>query len=234
MKVRIPDIGDAFVLKKAWTFSLYPERRNGDMWLKHTGKEYEYRSRDENPVKVTLEEGTALRVDRIYIRKGQKDFSSLSFNMKDGKKNLRFWAKLKEVNEIEADIVLESQTAATIKWHYFRRGYETDRVYSKQNDFKPLINSKPGQDHTVTCYVDGVEKYKCIERLVTQELMPKTIYQNGQGWSAMYRLHYTYTLYNLKGEQISDAYKSSQTIKDKVKNLENNNFENACITSHFA
>lgn len=66
---------------------------------------------------VTLPSKTKLRVDRIYIRKGQDAFSSLSFLImscplkhltasKDGGtfpkyQKRRFWAKLDDVNSIE-------------------------------------------------------------------------------------------------------------------------------------
>jgi len=67
---------------------------------------------------VTIPAGTILKVDRIYIRKGSKDYSSITFfaNMpavelvrrqnfkkikKERKKAIRFWAKLSECNEIE-------------------------------------------------------------------------------------------------------------------------------------
>lgn len=65
---------------------------------------------------VTLPMGTILTVDRIYVRKGSSDFSSISFNVdkKSIEKNFsdfatrvagskgrcRFWAKLKDCNKI--------------------------------------------------------------------------------------------------------------------------------------
>lgn len=65
----------------------------------------------------TLPKGITLTVDRIYIRNGAKDFSSISFRLNiDPKKPLkfvgtdivipkgiRFWAKLDECNNIEFD-----------------------------------------------------------------------------------------------------------------------------------
>lgn len=66
---------------------------------------------------VTLPAETVLRVDRIYIRKGAEDYSSVSFNViscplehltpaKEGGsfpkyQKRRFWAKLDDVNKIE-------------------------------------------------------------------------------------------------------------------------------------
>ncbi|AHC30548.1 hypothetical protein CC53_gp131 [Rhizobium phage vB_RleS_L338C] len=71
-------------------------------------------------IPATLPRGTILRVDRIYIRKGNEDYSSLSFyitetahaalqpvktkkGFKKGRK--RFWAKLAEVNTLRVEHV---------------------------------------------------------------------------------------------------------------------------------
>jgi hypothetical protein len=67
---------------------------------------------------VTIPAGTILAIDRIYIRKGSSDFSSITFYAKNlgeiekivdkwhkprkaKQKALRFWAKLSDVNTIE-------------------------------------------------------------------------------------------------------------------------------------
>lgn len=68
---------------------------------------------------MTLPAGTILKVDRIYIRKGNSDYSSISFyasglgkvevwapsygndRTKKSKSSLRFWAKLQDCNQIE-------------------------------------------------------------------------------------------------------------------------------------
>jgi hypothetical protein len=63
----------------------------------------------DRSVSTTLPKGTLLKIDRIYIRKGLTDYSSVSFYAsnntsltKAGKpKRYRFWAKLPDVNNIE-------------------------------------------------------------------------------------------------------------------------------------
>lgn len=59
--------------------------------------------RFEDVNSLTLPVGTYLKVDRVYIRKGAKDFSSVTFwCQKPGyKKKYRFFAKLEDVNNIE-------------------------------------------------------------------------------------------------------------------------------------
>lgn len=69
---------------------------------------------------VILPAGTILKVDRIYIRKGLKDFSSITFfaeglgevevmrgynwsKKKKKQKSLRFWVKLSDCNKIEIE-----------------------------------------------------------------------------------------------------------------------------------
>lgn len=56
---------------------------------------------------VSLPAGTELKVDRIYIRKGNSDYSSLTFYalIPGMKKKIRFFAKLKDVNNIEYEPV---------------------------------------------------------------------------------------------------------------------------------
>lgn len=55
----------------------------------------------EKTYSVTFNTGTELKIDRIYIRKGNKEYSSISFWIKNGPyKGARFWAKLSEVNQI--------------------------------------------------------------------------------------------------------------------------------------
>jgi len=66
-------------------------------------------------IPVTLPKGTELIVDRIYIRKGASDYSSITFRTNSlgstevrqrwggktkNKKSLRFWVKLQECNTI--------------------------------------------------------------------------------------------------------------------------------------
>lgn len=128
MKLYIPEIGDQIILTNDWTFDLYAENRNCELggtigynvryissWVNGV---YIHNSNPcflwatEGQVKThvipyTLPAGTVLKIDRIYIRKGAKDFSSVSFfitskeKIKSTGKHLRFWAKLADCNNIE-------------------------------------------------------------------------------------------------------------------------------------
>lgn len=129
-RLYIPSLGDQLRLTVPWTFDLYGEHRNSSLFevlgLKSPPPKngyYDYDSR-----RVTLEAGSVLKVDRIYIRKGQSDFNSITFHLKGEKtkkrtqsyssswggsgtytipsRGVRFWVKLADANNIEFERVV--------------------------------------------------------------------------------------------------------------------------------
>src|SRR5271165_5046264 len=79
MKMYIPSIGDELVLKKAWTFDLYNENRNATL-MEKLGDSRDISWGDKlTTIKATLLAGSVLKIDRIYIRKGMDEFSSVTF-----------------------------------------------------------------------------------------------------------------------------------------------------------
>lgn len=90
-RVWIPRLGDKLILKSDWTFKLYAEQRNKslmDFFDLPPGRSQE----------VTIPRGMILKVERIYIRRNQKTFDSVTFRWE----KCRFWAKLDDVNTIRA------------------------------------------------------------------------------------------------------------------------------------
>ena len=81
---------------------------NAKKWLVEQRKQA-YKEFDDfgksNPLITTLSKGTILEVDRIYIRKGASDFSSLTFKIRN-EKVLRFWIPLEKVNQINCIVVI--------------------------------------------------------------------------------------------------------------------------------
>ena len=88
------------------------------VWSAEDTYEYnKYRELSDVPIFMTiiLPESTILSIDRIYIRKGASDYSSISFYLKSHptmitKKKPRFWAKLEDCNNI-----MFEKTTATAK-----------------------------------------------------------------------------------------------------------------------
>jgi len=123
VKLYIPEIGDQLRLTADWTFGLYNEHRNETLMEKisDTRKSSAW-GNDYAPIPCTIPSGAVLKVDRIYIRKGISEYSSVSFlwvgertepkvehwnatTIKTPRKPVRFWAKLVDVNNIEFEKV---------------------------------------------------------------------------------------------------------------------------------
>jgi len=135
MKLYIPEIGDSLKLTTDWTFDLYNEDRNSSLMEKVGDvRKVTWGGADYGSIPCTIPAGAVLKVDRIYIRKGNKEYSSITFhwkgealpakmepdsdwdpvsrhNIPNGKFfkipriPIRFWAKLADVNNIEFDKV---------------------------------------------------------------------------------------------------------------------------------
>jgi len=123
MKLYIPQLGDRLQLTADWTFDLYNDERNHSLMLV-TGDMRDVRSKWQTgatSVSATIPAGAILKVDRIYIRKGQEDFDSITFYWEGMRsqatmrqcpyratrmdkvpaKAVRFWVKMNDANKIE-------------------------------------------------------------------------------------------------------------------------------------
>lgn len=125
MKLYVPACGDRIVLSAPWEFPLYLEHRNvrfaqargllsekvGRYESFWDGERYSGRFRR---VQVTLEAGTVIECDRVYIRsfnkshvKVEEDFDSITWKVMRGDrpaKNQRFWVKLSDCNGLECEV----------------------------------------------------------------------------------------------------------------------------------
>lgn len=142
MRLFIPDIGTAFQLTEDWAFNLHSEDRNlalssaagfrlynekGNRKTKEEFAKFGWEQTHERGYytdyrkQVVLPMGSILTVDRIYIRRGAAEFSSISFNLNrksvdagfskfarilnEDKGRCRFWAKLEDCNRIECNLL---------------------------------------------------------------------------------------------------------------------------------
>lgn len=123
----VPEIGTVVRLAKDWTFRLHYEYRNEKL-LELFGRSFSWRGLDYNDHgkkvgDVTLKAGAELSVNRVYIRQGAGDFSSITFYLSPksvivigkseivSKGKVRFWAKLSDVNKMEVQV--DTNTLAT-------------------------------------------------------------------------------------------------------------------------
>lgn len=134
MKLFIPELGTQLQLTKAHSVKIEYERRNSiiadcspELWAEYQKLDKDYwticynfnsanrghalseayealkKFKNEKPCFITLPKNTVLEVDRIYIRQGSAQYSSVTFKIR-GKKVLRFWLTLSDVNKIDCNI----------------------------------------------------------------------------------------------------------------------------------
>lgn len=89
-KFNIPELGTSIKLAKDWRFALHHEHRNRSLFevLNLPYLHDWHNNPDPLPTMVTMPKGTVLKVDRIYIRKGASDYSSVTF-LAPGKKTTK-------------------------------------------------------------------------------------------------------------------------------------------------
>jgi len=119
MQFFIPDISTRVRLTEDWTFRLFEESRNIGFWEKLGFKRSGNRGwRYDNPMTekdVTINAGSILSINRVYIRQGVSEYSSITFNLQKGavvngdadtfkKAGVRFWAKLSDVNKMKVEV----------------------------------------------------------------------------------------------------------------------------------
>jgi hypothetical protein len=119
----VPPLGTRLVLAEPWDFQLYNERRNATlMALLGDTRELVY-SKPE-PIPASLPAGTELILDRYYIKQNLGDFDSVSFRIagasasaqlycgigSTAKRQVRFWAKLDDVNRLCVELAPEKPT----------------------------------------------------------------------------------------------------------------------------
>ncbi len=114
MKLFIPAVGYRIRLTQDWSFNLYTEHRNKTMFdargLKFEDHWGGYRDKMKS-VPVSVDSGTILEVDRVYVRTMSKsattkedDYDSVTFKVVGAATKIRFWAKLEDVNNIDYEL----------------------------------------------------------------------------------------------------------------------------------
>jgi len=120
MNLFIPDIGTLLKLEDDWIFTLYSEYRN--ITLFNAINKINGVSNNKNQI-VDLPKGLIIKVDRVYIRKGLSQYSSITFTMptpktKKEKEEMpqnviyggsKFWVKLHECNGVHFSMILKNE-----------------------------------------------------------------------------------------------------------------------------
>lgn len=119
----VPPLGTRLLLAEPWDFQLYNERRNATL-MALLGDTRPLVSFSPEPIPATLPYGTELIIDRYYIKQNLGEFDSVSFRIagvsataklysfmeKATKRQVRFWAKLDDVNKMLVDLAPAPET----------------------------------------------------------------------------------------------------------------------------
>lgn len=214
----IPEIGNIIKLEEDWEFTLYIESRNFTLLSAITNEDWNYSNyREKGPITTTLPKGSKLTVDRIYIRQGLSNFSSLSFYLdapEISKKRLRFWAKLVDVNNIIFSIVnAEEPLNLQCGFENIQNG---DYIYTfgtkphKENYTRPLLR----------IHSTG-EQIEIFNVSLTYDIEERKSASGGLfGYSRIdyYYKNVSYELKTLEGELIQ-SFKTRSTMLKKAKDL---------------
>lgn len=120
----VPPLGTRLALVQPWDFQLFNERRNATLMVL-LGDTRELKYHDPEPIPATLPAGAVLIIDRYYIRQGLDGFDSVSFRLvgasasaplyygigSTAKRQVRFWAKLDDVNRMLVDLAPEPESS---------------------------------------------------------------------------------------------------------------------------
>lgn len=210
MNLYIPEIGDTIVLSKDWTFDLHAERRNTGL-IKHFGHPVP-RWSDPEVYKVTLPAGTNLKVDRIYIRKGISEYSSITFYATIGKNKIRFWAKLSDCNTIE---FTKGEAAVNVKIEF--RSWIPENRQSANPVYYPWMREKEGV--VIVDYSDGsISLSQYAYRVISARQSEKVLLLESK--FKVKTIVHEYR--NALGIKRQDEYKKVDGVKHVLKDLNGN------------
>lgn len=233
MNLYVPEIGDCLKLTADWTFGLHHDYRNRPLAEHFNLRIGRY---DDPPLSVTIPAGTVLKVDRIYIRKGNQEFSSITFysiGIGQGSggfgrpKSARFFAKLSDCNKIEFEIQsLKNSEKPPLGFGYF--SLVTKNTQQRQvnsvipdlfKDFEKIMPVYIGRNYmTKNKAYDIVLKYRISYIFVNEG--ENTSYF-GASTSKYYVYDHitsniTYTLIDSKGNVIG-TYQTGTAVKKAAK-----------------
>jgi hypothetical protein len=144
MELFIPEIGTILKLEQDWQFTLYSEYRN-NLHIKLNI------TRDTQVVE--LPKGTLVKMDRIYVKKGNSQFSSITFSIptvrsKADKLNYphnvklgggKFWVKLHECNGTNFSLLeFNKETVDAVRQLYLQMEIECNE--DKNSPFRNSTN----------------------------------------------------------------------------------------------
>ena len=112
---------------------------------------------ESTPFEMVIKKGEILEVDRIYIRKGAEDYSSVTFKWIVDGKTLRFWVKLEDANNLNV-----SQEGKLDRWPEGRLSLTIDgtkHLLCRANNHYNFFGVKIGESGSLE-KLNWQDKYK--------------------------------------------------------------------------
>jgi len=255
MRITIPDIGTKLELTKKWVFNIYPESRNKKLYTKlgyqvgvfkdNNTKYFFIKPENVKPyikgsqflhtdcsdmvhktLSCELGIGVILIVDRIYIRKGMEDFSSITFKIEGGKYDkCRFWVKLKYVNQIEFSLPKQE--------HRIKYGLYLDmkngKVISLFSLEKYIVGDNKIAIYPIKIHLNGTSDKVCLKQqikfrdLTNDEFIKSKYPKNIYGKVALVE-DVKFIGYDLVSNGVIFESKTLATAKKKIKKFCNDNY----------
>lgn len=136
MNLFIPEIGTLIRLEENWIFTLYAEYRNRTLFsvIDNTDADpYLFYGKSKNKI-VELPKGLVVKVDRVYIRKGLSQYSSITFTIpkaksKKDKESMphnvlyggsKFWVKLHECNGMNFSTIVKNEETRELFTSFYK------------------------------------------------------------------------------------------------------------------
>ena len=177
MNLFIPDIGTLLKLEEDWQITLYNERRNFSLFKM---LKLPYKS-----TVIDLPKGLIIKVDRVYIRKGLSQYSSLTFTVpkpKTKKEKLdmpvnvewataKFWVKLHECNTAQVSpISFNPETTEEFKKMYIDIEQETIQNFGveKSTQFLKRINNYLGTGQNLNNLNTSMSFGQLVNSMITK------------------------------------------------------------------
>lgn len=150
MKLYIPEIGDILTLSNEWSCKIRQEYRNNALLKKILNVKTE----QDGSKNYTFKKGDQLKVDRIYVRKGAAEYSSISFIIHKANSKIkgRFWVKLDEANSIEFD---QGSVEKSIKLQWGYSPYERLGLLNVNGMWSEELNSLKSTSEFLGKVIEG-------------------------------------------------------------------------------
>ena len=247
MKLYIPEIGDILTLSNEWTATIRNESRNHVLLAKlgyvTSWNKGMYLKDDHRHVvsstTLTFEKGDQLKVDRIYVRKGAAEYSSISFIIHKAKSKIkgRFWVKLDEANSLEFDRDVVEKSIK-LKWGYPRGAsyglINIEHMYGQQIEAWKTPHTIKGK--VIEGQTQGTERFEIIHNVIMRDVTQEEVdgyneRMKSPGWrSTMLHVkkkikHFIYieknefTLIDLDGNMNIGTWKTIDTAKSNARKI---------------